>query len=432
MRLGEMLIRDGRISESQLQQAIDQQQRVGGRIGSIMVEMGLVDVDTLTVYLGLELGIPIATGATLERAKRSAVRLLTPETAARFRCVPIIVQDRQLICAIDDPHDMVALDALTQSTGYRILPRVAPEARIYYYLERFYGVPRPPRFKVLGESARGNVKPPADLPAPPLPGLPPVTDSPVQAPTPAPALRAAVPDGQEELELDAEDLLIELEEDDADVAETAPRAATGDLAAAADKPPAPRAPEETFEPIDARTAMSQIAEASQRTDVAHAVVAYAASVFDVSALCIIRDNMAFGWKVHGEGLNAERIETLLIPLDAQSMFQNAVHDDDQMFSGKPFPATLHNYLYKVLRTAPPETATIVALAINRRVVNLLYGQRSKGTKQPAPDVLELKDVCDAAASAYVRLIASSKKRRKRKVEKPRQPKKVVELGTPTE
>ena len=64
-----MLIRDGRISEAQLQGAIDQQQRVGGRIGTIMVEMGLVDVDTLTVYLGLELGIPIATGATLDALK---------------------------------------------------------------------------------------------------------------------------------------------------------------------------------------------------------------------------------------------------------------------------------------------------------------------------------------------------------------------------
>ncbi len=425
-----MLIRDGRISEAQLQQAIDHQHRVGGRLGSIMVEMGLVDVDTLTVYLGLELGIPIATGATLERAKRSAVRLLRPEQAAQFRCVPIIVQDRQLIMAMDDPHDLVLLDELMHTTGYRILPRVAPEARIYYYLERFYGVPRPPRFKALGESARGNVKPPADLPAPPLPGLPPVTDTPVQAPRPAPALRAAVPDGQEELELEAEDLLIELEEDEADAAETAPRAATGEHTTIA--PPKAAPPEETYEPIDLRTAMSQMAEASQRTEVAHSVVAYAARVFDVAALCIVRDNMAFGWKVHGEDLTAERIETLLIPLDAQSMFQTAVHDEDQMYADRPFPATVHNYLFKVLRTPAPESAMVVALSINRRVVNLLYGQRSKGSTLPEPDVLELKDVCDAAASAYVRLIASSKKRKRRKPAKPRKPKKVVELGTPEE
>lgn len=411
MKLGEMLIRDGRISDAQLQQAIDQQQRVGGRLGTVMVEMGLLDVDTLTVYLGLELGIPIATGATLERAKRSAVRLLSPEQALQFRCVPIIVQDRQLICAIDDPHDMVALDELTGATGYRILPRVAPEARIYYYLERFYGVPRPARFKVLGESARGNVKPPADLPAPPLPGLPPISANPVVAPRPAPTLRAAVPAGQEELELDAEDLLIELEEDEAAVAETAPRQPTGSVPAL-ERPPADS--EEVFDPIDLDTALAQMADANQRTDVAHAIVAYAARVFDVAVLCIVRDNMVFGWKVHGENLDADRIETLLIPLEAPSMFQSAISDESHVFSGKPFPATLHNHLYKVLRAQPPASAAVVALTINRRVVNLLYGHRSQDCTLPEPDIAELQQVCDEAATAYVRLIASNKQRKRRK------------------
>src|SRR5678809_1744425 len=156
MKLGEMLVRDGRITHAQLEQALAHQTRVGGRIGSILVELGFLDAETLTVYLGLELGIPIATGATLERCKRSAVRLLTPQQAARYRCVPIVIQGQTLILAIDDPHDMQSLDALHNVTGYRILPRIAPEIRIYYYLERFYGVARPNRYRALGESPRGS------------------------------------------------------------------------------------------------------------------------------------------------------------------------------------------------------------------------------------------------------------------------------------
>ena len=71
MKLGEMLVRDGRVTEDQLQQCLAHQAQVGGRFGTVLVELGLVDLDALTVYLGLELGIPIATGAMLERAKRS-------------------------------------------------------------------------------------------------------------------------------------------------------------------------------------------------------------------------------------------------------------------------------------------------------------------------------------------------------------------------
>src|SRR5262249_12006495 len=158
---------------------------------TILVEHGLVDLEVLTVYLGLELGIPIATGAMLERAKRAAVRLLQPAQAFKYKCVPLVVQDRQLIAAIEDPHDFATLEALTHITGYRGLPGVAPEARIYYYIGRYYGVARPPRFVKFGDSPRGDeAAANAGLPAPPLPGLPPVPASPVAPSGPRPHLRS--------------------------------------------------------------------------------------------------------------------------------------------------------------------------------------------------------------------------------------------------
>src|SRR5690349_19471676 len=190
MRLGEMLMRDGRLTEAHLNQALQFQQRDGGRLGTVLVEHGLVDLEALTVYLGLELGIPIATGAMLERAKRAAVRLLQPTQAFKHKCVPLVVQDRQLIAAIEDPHDIATLEALTQLTGYRVLPRVAPEVRIYYYVERYYGVARPARFMKFGDTPRGTESQgDAGLPAPPLPGLPPVPHAPVAAPGPRPQLK---------------------------------------------------------------------------------------------------------------------------------------------------------------------------------------------------------------------------------------------------
>src|SRR4026209_1976081 len=112
MKLGEMLVRDGRLTEPQLDLALKYQARDGGRLGNRLVEHGFVDLEALTVYLGLELGIPIATGAMLERAKRAAVRLLQPEQAYRYKCVPLVIQDRQLIAAVEDPHDFETLDSL--------------------------------------------------------------------------------------------------------------------------------------------------------------------------------------------------------------------------------------------------------------------------------------------------------------------------------
>jgi hypothetical protein len=426
MKLGEMLVRDGRLTEAQLQQAIDQQKRDGGRLGTVMVEMGLVDLDALTVYLGLELGIPMATGATLDRAKRSAVRLLSPGNAARYRCVPILVQDRQLIAALDDPHDLPALDDLARLTGYRILPRVAPEIRIYYYLERYYGVARPPRFLVFGDAPRGTRRTDPGLPAAALPGLPPLASAPVRAPTPPPVLpavarperkprpapppvAAATNDAVEEfeaLEIDAEDLLVELEADDAATAE---RAGPGEALSEGAPPGAGHlpAPAEAWEPLDIEDAIATMARVTQRGDVADAIMGYAAGMFEVAALCIVRDHMAFGWKGFGPGLDRDRIETLLLPLAAPSILQTAIAGD-QIFRGTPFPSTLHNYLYKVLRCPQPESAVVAVITIGKRIVNLLYGHRENGAPMSEIDLEGLREVARAATEAYVRLIAGSK------------------------
>lgn len=405
-----MLVRDERITEAQLTSAVAQQRKVGGRMGTVMVEMGLIDLDTLTVYLGLELGIPIASGQTLERAKKLAVRLLAPEQAAHYRVVPLLIHDRQLIAAVDDPHDMQAFDELLRITGYRIVPRVAPEIRIFYYLERYYGVARPPRFMVFGDAARGNQKPADDLPAPPLPGLPPVDTERVPAPRPAPPLRTVVSeeDDYEELDLDDTELLVELEADETDAAGEAPltsRDASREIVI-------PTVEEETYEPISLEAAVEAMGSADGRNEIATSLMAHAAGLFDLVALCIVRDNMAFGWKVHSSAVDQDRIETLLVPLAMPSMFQSALASDDQSFTGAPFPATLHNYMFKVLRTPTPTYAVVHAITIGKRVVNILYAHRQSGVPLSDDENNGLARLCDAATAAYIRMIASSKRRRR--------------------
>jgi hypothetical protein len=414
MKLGEMLVRDGRITNAQLDSAMEHQAKDGGRLGSIFVELGMIDAETLTVYLGIELGMPIATGATLERCKRSAVRLLTPLQAARHRCVPIVIQGQTVIVAIDDPHDMQTLDALHELTGYRVLPRVAPEIRIHYYLERFYGIPRPARFRKMGDQARGNPDAGSHgggLPGPPLPGLPPRRDA-VAAPTPAPPLvRAAEPvdddDEHEALELDANDLVVELEADDAETASQAPPVERAATARTTLSPPT----EHPIEAIDFATALDTIKTTQHRGAVADALLSFAASHFDVAVLCLVRDNMAFGWKGFGAGLDSSRIETLLVPLDVPSMFQGTAASKE-VSRCRVVPGTIHDHLFKILRCTPPAGSVLAPISIGHRMVNVLYGHKS-GTAEISDDVLEeLRELTQAATDAYLRLISASKEKRR--------------------
>ena len=413
MKLGEMLVRDGRLTEPQLESALKFQARDGGRIGTVLFEHGFIDLEALTVYLGLELGIPIATGAMLERAKRAAVRLLQPQIAFKHKCVPLVVQDRQLIAAIEDPHDFATLEALNQITGYRVLPRVAPEVRIYYYIERYYGVARPARFVKFADTARGDegaVN--AGLPAPPLPGLPPVPATLVTAPGPRPRLRsmkmAKMFDESEALELDAEDLIDSLDADDAAPAETAPITKTEPISSPGIAIPRTRStipPPILAQPMSADVAMRELATATDRNRIVEALLGYAASTFEASVVFTVRDNLAFGWKALGVPGYAH-VEHLLIPLEAPSVLQSALASENGVFHGALTPSTVSSYLYKVLGCSEPMHVSAGSITIGKRVVNLLYGH---GKELSPIQIGVLGQVCKSAAEAYTRLIAAKKK-----------------------
>src|SRR5262249_43473663 len=159
----------------------------------------------------------------------------------------------------------------------------------------------------------------AGLPAAPLPGLPPVAAAPTPAPRPAPALRRAGSKSEltfepdtDALELEASDLLEELDADGGTRADTAPHVAPTPAAAAATAPAHAEAPE--YEPLDASAAVAAMAKATDRSGVADAMMAFASGMFDGAVLFMVKDQLALGWKGAG-AIAKDRVDCLLIPLD---------------------------------------------------------------------------------------------------------------------
>lgn len=405
MRLGAMLVRDGRLTAAQVLAAVGQQARVGGRLGTVLMEMRLIDADTLTVYLGLELGVPVATRMALARAKRAALRLLPAALAERFFCVPLAVQERQLIVAMRDPHDLLALDELASGTGYRIIPRVAPEARIVYYLEQHFGVARSPRFLALGDSV---IAPPqfeddaVEPPPPPLPGLPPALRHPIVPPTPVPrlvelsAVRAAAEITRDLVEgLDDPGHSVDIE--------AMARAAVSPLPGTSTFP----VPLAMPDVLGLDAAIVRMSVASRRSEIADALLAYARGIFDTAVLLIVRDELAFGWKGFGAGVDPERVETLLVPLETSSMFRAALDAGDPFVTAPP-ASVLHLHLLKVLRAPMPHRAVVAPVIIKERAVNLLYGQVEGERRLGSGEVVGIGRAAAAASNGYVRLIALHK------------------------
>lgn len=408
MKLGELLVREGRISEAHIERALTVQARDGGRFGTVLCDIKAVDLDTLTVYLGVHLGIPIATGLMLERAKKSAVRLLTPTQAFRHRCVPLMVQDGQLIVAVENPHAFDTLDALAETTGHRVIPRVAPELRIYYYLERYYGVPRPARFLRYGDEPRGDDMPASGtLPSAPLPGLPPRHTDAVPRTGAVQLHRAATAmrfDDSEAVELDAADLVDALEQ------ELSTRMVTDEqIDGTIPPPPATVVTRAAAPPLDYGLARETIDNADDRTQVAMALLGYASTLFEMALLFVVRDGMAFGWNFCGPIKHPEHVGHVLLPLDVSSMVKSAVVAEDHIFDGDLLPNALHAHLFRLIGYPEPKHAIAATVQLKTRVVNVLVGHCRNNAALGEVQRLELSALCTAAAGAYGRLIKVKKR-----------------------
>lgn len=157
-KLGDLLVEEGLITGAQLAEALDAQKRLGGRIGTNLVERGHLSEIELAHFLSVQLGVPSVT--RLEQIAPDARRIVPEQVAGKHRVVPARVDEQEVHLAMADPLDIEAIDAVVEATGRRVFPVVAPELLISYALERFYGIRRSPR--VLAARRTGLRRAPED------------------------------------------------------------------------------------------------------------------------------------------------------------------------------------------------------------------------------------------------------------------------------
>ena len=124
-RIGEQLLDDGLISAEQLQQVLHRQVQVGGKLGSIMIEMGFVAIDDLLDLLSRKFGVP---GVNLYQRNidKTVLHLLPVEKMVAKRVLPVALDGQNLVLAMVNPQDFATISELEFSIGKKIQPMVVP------------------------------------------------------------------------------------------------------------------------------------------------------------------------------------------------------------------------------------------------------------------------------------------------------------------
>ena len=137
-RLGEMLIREGLITEDQLRSALDYQNKSGGRLGSVLVRMKYVQEEDITELLSNQFGVPSINLSNFE-IEEAVLKLIPAEVARKYHLLPISRTGASLTIAMADPSNVFAQDDIKFMTGYHVEPVVASEIAIDKSIERYYG-----------------------------------------------------------------------------------------------------------------------------------------------------------------------------------------------------------------------------------------------------------------------------------------------------
>lgn len=141
-KLGELLIKEGLISQEQLGRAILVQKKEGGRLGEVLIKLDLVKESDLAYVLGKQLNIPYASAKTsllIPAPDQGFEELIPQEFALKNVVLPLSRTPNSLTCAIFDPLDLTLLDNLKKMTNCEIIPVIATRTDILQAAKDFYG-----------------------------------------------------------------------------------------------------------------------------------------------------------------------------------------------------------------------------------------------------------------------------------------------------
>ncbi|MCF6346136.1 MAG: Flp pilus assembly complex ATPase component TadA [Thiomicrorhabdus sp.] len=140
-RLKERLIREGHVSDDQLQIAIIEQKKTGQALGDILVTMGFVSVEVIREIVGSYVGY---SSMSLKEVvpDPKALTLVSEAFAHSYMVMPISLKEQEFKVAMTNPNDILVLDKLKrhlQNPNIQVVPVLVVKSEVQSAIDKYYG-----------------------------------------------------------------------------------------------------------------------------------------------------------------------------------------------------------------------------------------------------------------------------------------------------
>lgn len=365
-KLGEILLSRNLIAPAHLEEGLQAQLVNGTRIGTALVQMGAVHLDEVGRALSIQHGVPVVEQQQLDRVTDEILNKVSLDLVTKHVVVPMMLDGQVLHVAMRDPLRQIAGE-LSFTLRHSIRRYVAPELRMMYLLEKFYGVQRDPRF--LREHTEQRM--PDDRRTYMHPTI--------QAEAEAPA--------QEEWAESME--LVYLDQYDNGQADgPISKVSTGSVVMA-------------LRQIDLVAA--KLMDASTGEAIAKLLVEPVLDNTHNSLLFWIRGDSAVGCWSHNVQTTLEKLQRLVVPLNTPSVLQWA-HQMKGVVRGDAEKDQLHLKILEYLNLPVPGEVCVAPVILNEKVVNLVCTHSHPGQAFTEEALADLKQLTDYGTRAYQRLV----------------------------
>lgn len=137
IRIGDLLVQNGVITENQLQQALAKQKSTGLRLGRTLINLGFIQEDKFLSFLSEQLNVPFVDLRRF-RFDNAVVQRLSETHARRFRAIALSEKNGLLLVGMADPTDIYAIDALERVLQQPIQQAVVRESELLATLDLVY------------------------------------------------------------------------------------------------------------------------------------------------------------------------------------------------------------------------------------------------------------------------------------------------------
>ncbi|RME32744.1 MAG: MSHA biogenesis protein MshE [Gammaproteobacteria bacterium] len=137
IRLGDLLVEHGVITQAQLEEALAAQKKSGKKLGRVLIDQGILTEEQLARFLSEQLGLPYVDLAHYQ-FEPEVVRLLPEIHARRFRAIPLKQERDGLLVGIADPTNLFAYDEISRILQQPVKLAVVRESDLLRSIDMLY------------------------------------------------------------------------------------------------------------------------------------------------------------------------------------------------------------------------------------------------------------------------------------------------------